>query len=78
MPKSLRSPGHQALIAVLTGARRAARLSQESLAKKMGWSQSEISRVERGERRLDVIEFTIWARALNQDPIKLYTRFVQW
>ena len=78
MPKSLRSPEHRALIAVLVGARKAAGVSQAQLAKKINWSQSEVSRVELGERRLDVIEFTAWARVLTDDPIAMYTRFVNY
>ena len=49
---------------LLADARRAAGLTQVALAKKLGRPQSFISKVERGERRLDVIEFLEVARAL--------------
>ena len=38
------------------------------LADRPGWPQSIISKVEQGERRLDVIEFLEVARALKVDP----------
>ena len=56
---------------LLADARRAAGLTQAALATKLGRPQSFISKVERGERRLDVIEFLDVARALKVDPAQL-------
>ncbi len=53
---------------LLADARRAAGLTQVELAKKLGRRQSFISKMETGERRLDVIEFLEVARALKVDP----------
>lgn len=68
MVKSLRSPEHSALIALLMSARKKAGLTQQSLAERLGRHQSFVAKVEGGERRLDVIEFVAIARALSQDP----------
>ena len=53
---------------LLAEARRTAGLTQVELAKKLGRPQSFISKVEQGERRLDVIEFLEVVRALKVDP----------
>ena len=53
---------------LLADARHAAGLTQVDLAKKLGRPQSVISKVEQGERRLDVVEFLEVARALRVDP----------
>lgn len=46
-------------------------LSQQVLAERLGLHKQFISRVELGERRLDVVEFVDLARALELDPAKL-------
>jgi transcriptional regulator with XRE-family HTH domain len=55
----------------LVQARRDAKLTQTALAKKLGRPQSFVSKFERGERRVDVIEFLEIARALNVDPVRI-------
>ena len=56
---------------LLADARRAKGVTQVELAKKLGRPQSFISKVEQGERRLDVIEFLEVARALKVDPLRI-------
>ena len=53
----------------LIEARTAQNLTQVDLAKKLKRPQSFVSKYERGERRLDVIEFFEVARSLGIDPI---------
>ena len=53
----------------LIEARNAKDLTQVELAKKLKRPQSFVSKYERGERRLDVVEFFEVARALGMDPI---------
>jgi transcriptional regulator with XRE-family HTH domain len=49
----------------LVEARKAQNLSQQELAKRLGRPQSFVSKYERGERRLDVVEFLHVARELG-------------
>jgi transcriptional regulator with XRE-family HTH domain len=51
----------------LITARREAGLSQEKLAAKLGRAQTFVSKIELGERRLDLIELVVWAEALDVD-----------
>ena len=53
---------------LLIQARKAAGMTQIELAAKLSRPQSFVSKFERGERRLDVIEFLDIARALGFDP----------
>jgi transcriptional regulator with XRE-family HTH domain len=46
-------------------------LSQQTLAERLGLHKQFISRVELGERRLDVVEFVDLVRALELDPAKV-------
>jgi transcriptional regulator with XRE-family HTH domain len=66
------------LLAVLVASRREAGLTQADLAKRLGVVPSWVAKVEIGERRLDVTEFTTLARALKLDPMVLYERYLAW
>jgi len=65
--KSLGSREHRELIALLVQKRRDAGLTQEDVAKQMRWPQSYISKIESGDRRLDVIEFIRIASVIGFD-----------
>lgn len=56
MAKSVFTRAYRDMLDRLRAARRAAGLSQDAAAKAMGWGQSALSKVERGERRIDPIE----------------------
>jgi transcriptional regulator with XRE-family HTH domain len=56
---------------LLVNARRQADLTQAEVALKIGRPQSFVSKYERGERRLDVIEFLEIARAIGIEAIPL-------
>lgn len=65
MEKTIHSAGYTLLLRRLRRARRDAALTQEQLAKRLGVTQSTVSKCERGERRLDVIELRAWCAALR-------------
>lgn len=71
MASSTFSPRYKQLLRSLTSARKAAALSQATLAVRLGRLQTFVSKYERGERRLDVVEFLDVAEALGLDPCKL-------
>lgn len=74
MPKSVFSDAHDVLVEALVSARRDAGVLQEDLASRIGKNQSFISRIESGQRRVDILEFVALARALAVDPAKLFQR----
>ena len=77
MPSSIFTQRHQEFIAFIASVRKAAGITQVELAERLGKPQSFVSKVERGERRLDVIEFCDIAEALGYDPAKLLRKFVE-
>lgn len=78
MIKTLRSKGHKALISVLVASRREANLTQRQLAVRLKKPHSYISKIETGERRMDVVEFTAIAHGMKVDPLTLYARYLAW
>lgn len=74
MPKSLFTDAYASFLRVLVAARKAAGVSQVELARRIGRDQPFISLVERGVRRVDVIEFYVIARALDLDPVDLFAQ----
>lgn len=71
MAKTIRSSGHEALRVALIAARKAAGLTQAGLATKLNCHQSFVARVESGQRRIDVIELVVLARAMGADVVKI-------
>lgn len=59
MVKTLRTAGHEALIAFLIQKREVAGLTQAELANKVGEYQSFVARLESGQRRVDIVELWI-------------------
>ena len=69
--KNFRSIPYQRLIALLVDARKDAQMTQQDLSARLGKPQSYVSKYERGERRLDVIEFLQITLNLKTDPYLL-------
>ena len=65
------SDSYQLLLSLLVEARKEAKLTQTLLSARLGKPQSFVSKYERGERRLDVIEFLNVCRQLGADPYKM-------
>lgn len=69
--RSVYSPAYRRLCEWLVAARRAQGLTQLEVAQRLGKPQSFVSKYERGERRLDVVEVVEIAAALAADPCEL-------
>ena len=61
----------------LKKARLEAGLLQSQLAKSLKKPQSYISKIESGERGLDVIEYLSYCSALGMDPVKWLKKLVE-
>lgn len=71
MSKSIYSKEYQNIIEKLKKARLNAKLKQEDVAEKLNKPQSYISKIERGERRIDVTELKELAK-IYRKPIDFF------
>ncbi|MFM7407783.1 MAG: multiprotein-bridging factor 1 family protein [Cuspidothrix sp.] len=69
MSKSVFTEEYNQFRKMLIDARKAANLTQAELSAKLERPQSYVSKYERGERRLDLIEFLQLAQVLEIDPL---------
>ncbi|MGK7940762.1 MAG: helix-turn-helix domain-containing protein [Crocosphaera sp.] len=76
MPKSIYTQKAIQLRLLLINARKSANLTQSELSKRLNKPQSYVSKYERGERRLDVVEFLEVSDALNIDPLVLIQELI--
>lgn len=66
-------------IALLRETRETSKVSQATLASKLGQPQTFVSKCETGVRRLDVVELHAWLQALNVDCSKFLAALTkQW
>ena len=72
-----RDERYRRLISRLIDRRKELGLSQQVLAERLGLHKQFVSRVELGERRLDVVEFIDFARALGEVPGELVNELVR-
>ena len=68
MPKSAFTDAYVSVVAKLVALRQDRGVSQVELARRLGKTQQFVSKVERGDRRIDVIEFYAIVKALGADP----------
>jgi transcriptional regulator with XRE-family HTH domain len=76
MPKSAFTDAYISAIHLLKTLRRSAGVTQVELARRLGKPQQFISNVERGERRLDVVEYYAFIRALEADPADVFRELI--
>ncbi len=75
MEKSIISADYRLFLDFLKKTREDIGVTQVQVAKKLKVTQSQISKVERGERRIDYIELRRWLRALGVPVIDFVTGF---
>jgi hypothetical protein len=77
MTKSIYRDEYRILIDLLRNAREQARVSQGAVAQAFEWPQSTLSHLERGSRRIDVVEFVDYCRIVGADPRELFDEFLK-
>lgn len=59
---------YRQIITALVSERQKRGLTQWDVARAMGIDQSQLSKLERSERRLDIIDYVRYCRALGMEP----------
>lgn len=75
MEKSIHSSEYERFLTLLRKTRMQSGLTQDDIATKLNATQSFVSKCERGERRLDIVELGAWCSALNVSLTSFVERF---
>ncbi len=62
MGKTIYSKEHRTLVEKLKKARQEAGLDQSDVAKLLGFTQSYVSKIESGQRRIDIVQLKAFAK----------------
>lgn len=71
----LSNDNYKVMLSCLRDTRKKQGFTQIQLANTLGIDQSYISKIERGERRLDVVELVYFCRALGIEPTDFIKEF---
>jgi len=75
MQKSIVSRDYRAFLRLFRETRKNAKLTQRDVAERIGQTQSFISKCERGERRIDIVELRTFCKAFGISFTKFAQRF---
>ena len=67
MTKAIYSKDHKYIVEQLKKARQEAGLEQEQVAKKLKKTQSYVSKIESGQRRIDIVTLKEFAKTYRKD-----------
>lgn len=67
MDKAIYTKDHKYIVEQLKKARAEAELDQKEVAKILGRTQSYVSKIESGQRRIDVVQLKIFAKLYKKD-----------
>jgi hypothetical protein len=72
---SIHDPDYRRIVDALISLREKAKLSQKAIAQEIGLTQPDVSKIERCERRIDILEALRWVRASNTEPSEFFAQF---
>ena len=73
MPRAIYTKDHNEIVKCLKTARIEAGLGQVEVAKKLGKTQSYLSKIESGQRRFDVLQLKEFAK-LYKKPLEYFVK----
>ncbi len=76
MEKSVWSKDRERFRTLLKQVRVESGLKQSELADKLGMHQSYVSKIENGERKVDIVELVMVLQCLGYSPLEFITRYL--
>jgi len=76
MTRTIHKDDYQLLLSLMQQVREAVAITQVELAQRLRTTQSYVSKCERGERRIDIIEYISYCEALGVDAGVLMDLFL--
>lgn len=76
MPRSIHQHDYQTLLSLLRDLRTGRGMTQVDLGLALGNTQTFVSKIERGERRIDVVEFVELCEAMQVDPVAAFKQYI--
>jgi len=73
----MHDPRYAVLRALLVDQRERNGLTQVEIATRLGKPQSYVSKYERGERRIDLVEYVDVTRAIGIDPVSTLQELIE-
>lgn len=77
MQNTFHSERYQIFLGLLRETRESKKISQSTLAQKLGQPQNFVSKCETGIRRIDVVELSDWLRGLDVDHPEFVRRLME-
>ena len=77
LSKSLYTPEWEALCEILKSLRESKGLTQIGLSNLLRQPQSFVSKIEAGQRKLDLRQFVMYVRSLDADPVRVLRLFLK-
>ena len=76
MQKIIYTNNYKYLLQLLKSYRKKANLTQKELADKLDVNQSLISKIESGERKINIIELVMFLKVMNFNPLEIIEKFL--
>ncbi|MGN0930039.1 MAG: helix-turn-helix domain-containing protein [Alphaproteobacteria bacterium] len=76
MTKTIYTDNNKYLLKTLKQYRKMANMTQKDLADKLGIAQSRISKIENGDRKIDVMDLIQISKAIGCNPVDILAKVV--
>jgi transcriptional regulator with XRE-family HTH domain len=77
-PAVFRVQWRKAVATVISATRRDSDITQEELARRVGWSRDKLAKAEAGQRRIELGDVVMISQALGEPSERIIRRILGW